>query len=62
MINYVYNGWPHVVPTHLQAYQQAQGELSIVKRLLMYCGRVVVPVNQRHDIPEKLHESHQGLQ
>ena len=27
----------------------------------MYCGWIVVPVNQRHDILEKLHESQQGL-
>ena len=35
VINYVCSGWPHVVPTHLQAYQQAQGELSIVKGLFV---------------------------
>ena len=61
VIKYVCSGRPHMIPSHLQAHQQAQGELSIVKALLVYCGRVVVPVNQRHDILETLHESHQGL-
>ena len=61
VINYVCNGCSYVVPSHLQAYQQAQGELSIVKGLFVYYGRIVVPVNQRHDILEKLHESQQGL-
>ena len=62
VIHYICNGWPRVVPTHLQADQQAQGELSIVKGLLVYCDWVIVPVNQRHNILKKLHESHQGLQ
>ena len=51
VMNYVCNGWPNAVPAHLQAYPQAQGELSIVKGLLVYCGRIVVPVNQRHNNP-----------
>ena len=33
VIKYVCSGWPHMIPSHLQAHQQAQGELSIVKAL-----------------------------
>ena len=61
VIGYVLNGWPQVVPENLRAYQQVQGELSVMDGLLVYNSRIVVPVSQRKIILHKLHASHQGL-
>ena len=50
VIEYVLNGWPSRSPAKLQAYRQAQDELSLIRWLLVYNGRVVVPSSQRQDI------------
>ncbi|KAK7102680.1 hypothetical protein V1264_020867 [Littorina saxatilis] len=61
VIQYVCNGWPQSVSANLQAYQQVQGELSLIRGLLVCGKRVVIPVSERPDLLKKLHESHQGL-
>ena len=61
VISYVLNGWPKMVAHDVQAYQQAQGELSVVNGLVVFGNRVVIPASQRQRILHQLHESHQGL-
>ena len=64
IISLTKNGWPETgknLSDQINSYFSARNEFSVVDGLLMYRNRLVIPVNQRTEVLEKLHASHQGL-
>ena len=64
IISLTKNGWPETgknLSDQINSYFSARNEFSVVDGLLMYRNRLVIPVNQRTEVLEKFHASHQGL-
>lgn len=64
VISLTKNGWPESekeLRDAMKNYFSARNELSVVNGLLLYRNRIVIPVNQRQEILEKLHVGHQGI-
>ncbi len=44
-----------------EPYEKVKGELSIIEGLITFRNRIVIPEDQRAEILNILHESHQGF-
>ena len=64
MIAFTSQGWPtrlEEVPPQIREFFDARGHLSISSGLLPYDDRIVIPVNRREEILERIHTVHQGI-
>ena len=61
VIKYCKEGWPTNVPSSLRPYQKVKSEVSLTNGLVTFQDRIAVPSNQRKEVLQKLHESHQGF-
>jgi transposase InsO family protein len=62
--NYVHYGWPthkSSLPLDLQPYWAIRDEIHEEDGILFVGEKLIVPVSQRREILEKLHESHLGM-
>ena len=60
---YITDGWPNSsksLPLSLMPFYRERGELSVVDGIITKGSCIVIPRTMRAEIPEKLHESHQG--
>lgn len=62
VIKYCHEGWPNQIPSSLKPYHKVKDDLSVVNGLVVFRDRVVIPVSQRQEVKNKLHESHQGIE
>ena len=63
-MNYTLLGWPRQkddVADVAQAYHHVRAELSVANDLLLQGNRIVIPVEMRREILEKIHDGHQGV-
>ena len=63
-MNYTLLGWPWQkddVADVAQAYHHVRAELSVANDLLLRGNRIVIPVEMRWEILEKIHDGHQGV-
>ena len=60
---YCSDGWPDrtAVPGALKPYWQVKEEISIIHGLLLKADRIVIPTSIRLEIPDRIHEGHQGV-
>ena len=56
-------GWPDKFHLHdaIKPYWAVRGELSVVYGLLLKASRIMVPSTMRLQVPDKVHEGHQGI-
>ncbi|KAL6461067.1 hypothetical protein MHYP_G00310330 [Metynnis hypsauchen] len=61
--HYCLAGWPeiHAVRKDLKHFWQVRAELTLVGNLLLKSDRLVIPLQLRKDILERIHEGHQGI-
>ena len=64
LISYCENGWPekHLLSLQLKPYWKWRGQLTTHNKLLLYGTRIVIPLTMQHEILQKLHDGHQGIQ
>lgn len=57
------HGWPAYMPQQplLRPYWEARAHLSLLDELLVYDDRIVMPVSQRLDALQRVHEGHLGI-
>ena len=62
-MDYCEEGWPdtHKLPNSLIPYWSSRGEISMVRGILLKGSRLIIPSNMRLEIPERIHEEHQGI-
>ena len=60
---YIMEGWPHKsqLPTQLLAYWSYREELHIVDDLLLKGERIIILLEMRRDILQRLHKAHLGI-
>nr|XP_040573884.1 uncharacterized protein K02A2.6-like [Lepeophtheirus salmonis] len=64
VINYVNKGWPKYitdVENLLRPYYRYREDIYIWKGLIMYKERIIIPVELRREILDKLHDGHLGI-
>lgn len=61
VISYIRHCWPSQVPHMLLGYHAARAHLSEADGLLLYEDRIVIPVLQRMEVLQELHNGHFGL-
>ena len=61
---YCRDGWPSrsQTPSDIRPYRQARNKLSVVKDLLLYGSRIVIPSLLQSETLRKIHQGHQGIQ
>ena len=64
LIFYCEKGWPekHSFSLQLKHYWKWQGQLTTQNNLLLYETHMVIPLSMQQEIPQKLHDGHQGIQ
>ena len=63
VVQYVQAGWPAYIPEQplLRPYWSNRERFTIVDDLLLYDERLVIPVNLRMDMLNKIHHGHLGM-
>ena len=63
VVQYVQAGWPAYIPEQplLRPYWSNRERFTIVDDLLLYDERLVIPVNLRMDMLDKIHHGHLGM-
>ena len=63
VVQYVQAGWPAYIPEQplLRPYWSNRERFTIVDGLLLYDERLVIPVNLRMDMLNKIHHGHLGM-
>ena len=64
LLSYVKNGFPssrNALPPHIKPYWNIHPYLSIEENLILFNQRIVIPKDQRKEILQTLHSSHQGM-
>lgn len=51
----------HRLPSALKPYWSSQGEISLVRVLVLKGSHIIVPSSMRLDILDRIHEGHQGI-
>jgi hypothetical protein len=63
-MRYMLHGWPRYfknVPDDIRDYWRIRAQLSVVRGLLVYGDRIVVPTTMRTGVLAKLHQGHWGI-
>ena len=60
---YCQSAWPERkrLSKELLPYYQVRSEISVAEGLLMRQNRLIIPVGQRTEVLERIHEGHQGI-
>ena len=63
VMDYISEGWPDKsrLPGALKPYWCERNELTIKQGLLMKSNCLVIPMSMRLDVPDRIHEAHQGI-
>ena len=64
VIGYCESGWPAYktdANTVIQPYWDAQAHLTVIKGLLLYDSRIVIPTSLRLKTLDQIHQAHQGI-
>lgn len=62
--SFIRSGWPEYidnVPESVRAFYDVSGELSELDGLIVRGSRIVIPVNMREMVRDRIHDGHQGL-
>ncbi|XP_055351901.1 uncharacterized protein K02A2.6-like [Paramacrobiotus metropolitanus] len=57
---YILHGWPTTVNERLRPYKRLENELVLINNCICWGSRTVIPVQQRRQILDYLHEAHMG--
>lgn len=62
-MDYCEERWPDTrkLPNSLSPYWSSRGEISMVRGILLKGSRHIIPSSMRLEIPERIHEGHQGI-
>lgn len=61
VIEFVNNGWPNDIPSHLKPFWQRSLELSTLQGCLLRGDQVVIPLPLRQKVLDAIHASHHGI-